>query len=79
MVTLTHVVADDLECHLAHSTKDGHRFHGISGSHSTRRWAADLTDGFMESGLCCQVKACVAGGGFSHAFSGKFEPVGVVN
>jgi hypothetical protein len=26
----------------------GHSFHGISGSHSTRWWAADLTDGFME-------------------------------
>ena len=30
----------------------GHSFHGIVGSHSTRRWAAGLTDGFMESGLC---------------------------
>ena len=30
----------------------GHSFHGIVGSHSTRMWAADLTDGFMESGLC---------------------------
>ena len=29
----------------------GHSFHGIVGSHSTRRWAAGLTDGFMESGL----------------------------
>jgi hypothetical protein len=36
----------------AHSTEVGHLFHGIVGSHSTRRWAADLTDGFMESGLC---------------------------
>ena len=29
----------------------GHSFHGIAGSHSTRRWAAGLTDGFMGSGL----------------------------
>ena len=36
----------------AHSTEDGHRFHGIAGTHSTASRAADLTDGFMESGLC---------------------------
>ena len=29
-----------------------HLFHGIPGSPSRRRWAADLTDGFIESGLC---------------------------
>lgn len=29
----------------------GHSFHGILGSHSTRRWAAGLTGGFIESGL----------------------------
>jgi hypothetical protein len=29
----------------------GHSFHGMLGSHSTGRWAADLTGGFMESGL----------------------------
>jgi putative transposase len=41
----------DLSVGTAHSTEDGHSFQGIVGSHSTRRWAAGLTDGFMESGL----------------------------
>ena len=36
----------------AHSTEDGQSFHGIAGSRSTASRAADLTDGFMESGLC---------------------------
>ena len=57
----------------------GQPFHGIVGTDSTRRWAAGLTDGFMGSGLCWQGKACVAGGGLSHAFSGQFEPVGGVD
>ena len=30
----------------------GHSFHGIAGSHSGRRRASGLTDGFMEQGLC---------------------------
>jgi DNA replication protein DnaC len=35
----------------------GHSFHDIVGSHSTRSWAAGLTDRFIDSGLLCQVKA----------------------
>jgi len=32
----------------AHSTEDGQSFHAIVGSHSTRWWAAGLTDGFLD-------------------------------
>jgi hypothetical protein len=48
-VTLAFQYSSDRD---AHSTEDGHRFHGIAGTHSTASRAADLTDGFMESGLC---------------------------
>ena len=38
-----------------------------------------LAGGFIESGSSGLVKHFCAGGSFSHAFSGEFEPVGIVN
>ena len=48
------------------------------GTCSTGSWSG-LADCFKESGLGCRVKACIAGGGLSHALSGQLEPVGVAH